>query len=69
MEGEIELGTGGESVGGWGCEGLGEARKRGGGGLVAERFEASTTLGLAAFQASRASTGPTLPSLTASSLF
>ena len=27
------------------------------------------TLGLAAFQASRASTGPTLPSLTASSLF
>ena len=27
MEGEI--GTGGESVGGWGCEGLGEARKGG----------------------------------------
>ena len=33
MEGEIELGTGGESVGGRGCEGLGEARKGGGGGV------------------------------------
>ena len=31
MEGEIELGTGGESVGGWGCEGLGEARNGRGG--------------------------------------
>ena len=36
VEGEIELGTGREreSVGGWGCEGLGEARRGGRGGGV-----------------------------------
>ena len=42
VEGEIELVTGREreSVGGWGCEALGEARRWGvgGGGLVGERF-------------------------------
>ena len=42
VEREIVLGTGRqrECVGGWGCEGLGEARRGGGGGegLVGERF-------------------------------
>ena len=51
-----------EKPGGWGVGGEGYLGR----GL---RFEARTTLGLAAFQASRASTGPTLRSLTASSLF
>ena len=40
-----------------------------GGGSGGEVCGLRPVLGLAAFQASRASTGPALPSLTASSLF